>query len=98
MPHLEILDAIKKHNHYEEVIRQAELARVSPDQNGELKRLSREEAERRLYDDILAAVESEVQELDLQSRNIEYLPDLIGKVVSLKKLNLSNNLLEVSDK
>ena len=76
----------------------AELGHVAPDRNGELKRISKEEAERRLRDDILAAIETGAQELDLQNRNIEFLPDLIGKVVSLKKLDLSNNLLEVSDK
>ena len=97
LPHLEILDAIKKHNHYEEVIRVAELGHVAPDRNGELKRISKEEAERRLRDDILAAIETGAQELDLQNRNIEFLPDLIGKVVFLKKLDLSNNLLEVSN-
>eukprot|EP00270_Netrium_digitus_P006105 TRINITY_DN1832_c0_g1_i2.p1 TRINITY_DN1832_c0_g1~~TRINITY_DN1832_c0_g1_i2.p1 ORF type:complete len:534 (+),score=213.40 TRINITY_DN1832_c0_g1_i2:143-1603(+) len=88
----EVVELEKKHQHLEEVIRATELALVGVEEQQHQQ--SREDRDRQLLADVHRTLQGQEQQLSLEGRNLEWLPEMIGHASSLTSLDLSSNLLQ----
>lgn len=97
-PYQAIVDLEHEHRHLHALAKHAELALMGSTSAEEAERMRREEGERQLLADIQDAAKRQAATLDLSHRDIEWLPEALGRLTSLVSVDLSfNRLKELPD-